>query len=253
MGLLGEMLGITTAVGIGAANTYSFIMLNALVNQCRWHILKIRKGMGEIRTVDYKPLRWTFSKTLTEVFTYTKPPLQTDPVLSKMGDNVPRFPPKTGSGVIPPSFETSMFGTFYPYKGEQKGGGAFDVLRAVEGAAVAAGSLTFLRAFQLLNNVYNQYRWYLLEYRRLRGDKEVAGVEHSYIATGVTRPFGKLLRGRNPVNPVEDPTLKGVDRDPPLQTFIDEIWSGGSQGGKTRARARARARTRTKASTRRRR
>jgi hypothetical protein len=251
MGLLGELAGVAGYAGAETANVYAFVMLNALVNQCRWHILKIRHKMGEIPNVNYKPLRWTFSKTLTEVFTYTKSPTQTDPVLSKMGDNVQRFPSKNGSGTIPPSFQARMFSTFYPYTGAQTGGGAFDLLHAVEGAAAAATSLTFLRAFQLLNNLYNHYRWYLLEYRRLQGDKEVAGVEHTYISTGATRPFGKLLRGKNPFNPIKDPNLKTLDRDPPLQKFIDEIWSGSTQGGKTR-RARTRARAKARAITRRR-
>jgi len=251
MGMLGELIGITGYVGVEAANVYSFVMLNALVNQCRWHILKIRHTMGEIPNVKYKPLRWTFSKTLTEVFTYTKPPLQTDPVLSKMGNNVQRFPSKNGSGTIPPSFQARMFSTFYPYTGAHTGGGDVDMLRAVEGIAATAASITFIRAFQLLNNLYNHYRWYLLEYRRLQGDKEVAGVEHTYISAGATRPFGKLLRGKTPFNPVEDPTLKTLDRDPPLQKFIDEIWSGTTRGEKTR-RARTRAKSRARAITRRR-
>ena len=235
---IGELLGLTGVATVEGANLYAFIMLNALVNQCRWHILQIRHSLGEIRNVDYKPIKWTFTKSLKEVFTYTKPSIDIDPLLSKMDKAIQRFP-KDGIS----SFTATLFGTLFEYK--QAGG---DLLRDALTGVAAASSLTFLRAFQLLNRVYNEYRWYLLEYRKLTKDKEVANVKQTYVSTSATRPLGKLLRGKSALSPIADPNLKGLEKDPPLQHFIDEIWSGQTGGGRRRTSQRTRQRTRRRRS-----
>lgn len=222
---VGELLGLTGVATVEGANLYAFIMLNALVNQCRWHILQIRHSLGEINSINYKPIKWTFTKTLKEVFTYTKPPIDTDPLLSKLDKTIQRFP-KDGIS----SFTATLFGTLFEYN-KQVGG---DLLRDALTGVAAASSLTFLRAFQLLNRVYNEYRWYLLEYRKLTKDKEVANVKQTYMSTSATRPLGKLLRGKSAISPIADPNLKGLVNDPPLQHFIDEIWSGQTGGGRRR-------------------
>jgi hypothetical protein len=114
-----------------------------------------------------------------------------------------------------------------PYVGTatQTGGGM--VRNVLQGATVAAET-GILRSFQLLNGIWNEYRWYLLELRRKRKDPEIKDEEHSYISTSAATPFGKLIRGKSTSAPIEDPALAGLEKDPPLQRFIDEIDAGGA-------------------------
>ena len=144
------------------------------------------------------------------------------------------------------AFGTGLFSTFNTYLGKdtvQRGGqtgghtggqtgghtGRSTAADLVIGGVEAAAGYTIVRSFQLLNLVWNEFRWYLLELRRLRREPEVTGVEHTYISSAAAGPMGKLLRGKQMFRPIDDPVLNGLEYDPPLQKFIDEIYSGMQQ------------------------
>ena len=194
----------------------AFWMLNSLVNQYKWHCVGLYnklKPSGDPR-LHYKPIVWSPSRLV-----YTP---ADDEVIAKLKTFVAPFP-----GIK--AFGATLFSTFNTYLGEdnvQKGGGSADlVMRGAQGALV----YTVVRSFQLLNAVWNEFRWYLLELRRLRQDPEVTGMEHTYVSTGAAGPIGKLLRGKQMFRPIDDPVLNGLEYDPPLQKFIDEIYSGVQQ------------------------
>jgi hypothetical protein len=206
-------------IAASAAIEYNaFWMLNSLVNQYKWHCVGLYnklKPSGEPR-LHYTPIVWSSSRLV-----YTP---ADDEVIAKLKTFVAPFP-----GIS--AFGTGIFSTFQTYLGKdtvqndtvQKGGGAADALmRGAQGALV----YTVVRSFQLLNAVWNEFRWYLLELRRIRQDPEVTGMEHTYISTAASGPMGKLIRGKQMFRPIDDPVLNGLENDPPLQKFIDEIYSG---------------------------
>jgi len=213
-------------VASAAIEYNAFWMLNSLVNQYKWHCVGLYnklKRSGDPR-LHYTPIVWSSTRLV-----YTP---ADDEVIAKLKTFVAPFP-----GIS--AFGTGIFSTFQAYLGKdtvqkdtvQKGGGqtggsaAEVVMRGAQGALV----YTVVRSFQLLNAVWNEFRWYLLELRRLRQDPEVTGMEHSYVSTGAAGPIGKLLRGKQMFRPIDDPVLNGLEYDPPLQKFIDEIYSGMQQ------------------------
>jgi hypothetical protein len=119
-----------------------------------------------------------------------------------------------------------MFSTFFPYIGsesKQEGGGLFDgIVRT--GALVAV-----TRSFASLNQLWNEFRWYLLELRHLQGDSEVKEVEHTYVSRAAALPMGKLIRGVSFTQPIDDPVLQGLEGKPTLKKFVDEVWAGQQQ------------------------
>jgi hypothetical protein len=205
-------------VAASAAIEYNaFWMLNSLVNQYKWHCVGLYnklKPVGDPR-LHYKPIVWSSSRLV-----YTP---ADDEVIMTLRTFVTPFP-----GIK--AFGTGLFSTFNTYLGKdavQRGGSAAADL--VVGGVEAAAGYTIVRSFQLLNAVWNEYRWYLLELRRLRREPEVTGVEHTYISSAAAGPMGKLLRGKQMFRPIDDPVLNGLEYDPPLQKFIDEIYSGMQQ------------------------
>jgi len=205
---------------VSAAVEYdAFWMLNSLVNQYQWHCIGIYNKLKPAAKprLHYKPIVWSMNRLV-----YTP---ADDDVIITLKDFVKPFP---GIGAF-----SGWFSTFKSYVGPntiqaagQKGGGALgDVLL---GAGVVGG-YSIGRSFQLLNGIWNTFRWYLLELRRLRHDPEVTGMEHTYVSTAAAGPVGKILRGRDMFRPIDDPVLNGLENDPPLQRFIDEIHSGMQQ------------------------
>ena len=209
-------------VAASAAIEYNaFWMLNSLVNQYKWHCVGLYnklKPSGDPR-LHYKPIVWSSSRLV-----YTP---ADDDVIATLKTFVAPFP-----GIR--AFGSGLFSTFNTYLGKdtvqkdtvQKGGSSADL---VLGGVEAAAGYTIVRSFQLLNAVWNEFRWYLLELRRLRQDPEVTGMEHTYVSTGAAGPMGKLLRGKQMFRPIDDPVLNGLENDPPLQKFIDEIYAGHQQ------------------------
>ena len=204
---------------VSAAVEYdAFWMLNSLVNQYQWHCIGIYNKLrpaGAPR-LHYKPMVWSMNRLL-----YTP---DDDEVIKTLKGFVKPFP---GMGAF-----RGWFSTFKSYAGSntiqgQKGGGGIigDVLMGAE----MAGGYSIVRSFQLLNVVWNTFRWYLLELRRLRQDPEVNGMEHTYVTSAAAGPVGKMLRGRDMFRPIDDPVLNGLENDPPLQKFINEIHSGMQQ------------------------
>ena len=194
----------------------AFWMLNSLVNQYKWHCVGLYnklKPSGDPR-LHYKPIVWSTSRLV-----YTP---ADDEVIMTLRTFVTPFP-----GIK--AFGATLFSTSNTYLGEdnvQKGGGSADL---VVGGVEAAAVYTIVRSFQLLNAVWNEFRWYLLELRRLRREPEVTGMEHTYISSAAAGPIGKLIRGKQMFRPIDDPVLNGLEYDPPLQKFIDEIYSGVQQ------------------------
>lgn len=208
-------------VASAAIEYNAFWMLNSLVNQYKWHCVGLYnklKTSGDPR-LHYKPIVWSSSRLV-----YTP---ADDEVIAKLRTFVAPFP-----GIK--AFGATLFSTFNTYVGKdnvQKGGGQIGGGSAdlVVGGVEAAAVYTIVRSFQLLNAVWNEFRWYLLELRRLRQDPEVTGMEHTYISSAAAGPIGKLLRGKQMFRPIDDPVLNGLEYDPPLQKFIDEIYSGVQQ------------------------
>jgi len=82
------------------------------------------------------------------------------------------------------------------------------------------------QSFASLNGLWNEFRWYLLELRRLHKDTEVKEVEHTYVSRAAALPFGKLLRGVSITQPIDDPVFHGLEDKPVLKQFIDEVYAG---------------------------
>ena len=150
-------------VAASAAIEYNaFWMLNSLVNQYKWHCVGLYnklKPSGDPR-LHYKPIVWSSSRLV-----YTP---ADDDVIATLKTFVAPFP-----GIR--AFGSGLFSTFNTYLGKdtvqkdtvQKGGSSADL---VLGGVEAAAGYTIVRSFQLLNAVWNEFRWYLLELRRLRQD-----------------------------------------------------------------------------------
>ena len=221
---------------ISAAVEYdAFWMLNSLVNQYQWHCIGLYNKLKPAAKprLHYVPLVWSIDRLL-------QTPDESD-VIKTLKTFVKPFP-----GIS--AFGFSLFSTFKQYQGKDddvQRGGADIVRDAIFGAEVVGG-YSIVRSFQLLNGLWNEMRWYLLELRRKRKDPEVTGMEHTYISSAAAGPLGKLLRGKAMFRPIDDPTLNGLEQDPPLQRFIDEIHSGQQKmrrasSNTTRKRSRSRS------------
>ena len=221
---------------VSAAVEYdAFWMLNSLVNQYQWHCIGIYNKLKPAAKprLHYVPLVWSMNRLLTT-------PDESE-VIKTLKAFVKPFPGISAFGI-------SLFSTFKQYQGKddgiQKGGG--DVVRDVIFGAEVVGGYSIVRSFQLLNGLWNEMRWYLLELRRKRKDPEVTGMEHTYISSAAAGPIGKMLRGQAMFRPIDDPTLNGLEQVPPLQKFIDEIHAGHQQmrrasSNTTRKRRRSRS------------
>jgi hypothetical protein len=196
------------SVASAAIDYDAFWMLNALVNQYKWHCVDLynRVGPKNSGSLHYKPILWSVDHLVKTV---------DDEVLVALRKFLQPFP-----GIS--AFQGRFLGTFFAYKG-QKGGG--NILRGIEGVAMA----TVLRSFSSINALWNEFRWYLLELRRLHGDPEVADIEHTYVSRAAVMPFGKLLRGTSITQPIDDPVIHGLENRPTLKHFIDEVYSVNQQ------------------------
>ena len=191
---------------VSAATDYdAFWMLNALVNQYKWHCVglynRLRpKGAGKLH---YRPIIWSMDRLVKTV---------DDDVLRVLKTFCKPFP-----GIS--AFRGLPFGTFFPYVGQQGGGWVDGIFRT--GVLV-----TVTQSFGSLNSLWNEFRWYLLELRRLHGDTDVEAVEHTYVSRAAALPFGKLLRGVSITQPIDDPVFHGLEGKPVLKQFIDEVYAG---------------------------
>jgi hypothetical protein len=213
----------------------AFWMLNSLVNQYKWHCVGLYNKLKPASKprLHYVPLVWSMNRL---VITPNE-----DDVLKTLKAFTRPYP-----GIS--AFSMGLFSTFKTYQGKddgiQTGGGI--VKEMIFGAEVAGG-YSVMRSFQLLNAMWNEMRWYLLELRRLRKDPEVTGMEHTYISSAAAGPVGKLLRGKAMFRPIDDPVLNGLEQDPPLQKFIDEIHSGRQQMRRASSNTRRRSASRKRA------
>ena len=192
---------------VSAAIDYdAFWMLNALVNQYKWHCVGLynRLRPRAQAKLHYRPIIWSMDRLVKTV---------DDDVLRVLKMFCTPFPGIAG-------FRGQMFGTFFPYIGTQQGGGLID------GIFKTGVLVTVSQSFASLNSLWNEFRWYLLELRRLRGDTEVRAVEHTYVSRAAALPFGKLLRGVSITQPIDDPVFYGLEEKPVLKQFIDEVYAG---------------------------
>ena len=246
--------------GIETADYYNFKMLCAYVNQARNYLLLLRKELGEVPNVSYAPINW-FSKVNLNL--YAKDPARdgNDPILSNM-KNIASYPGRS-------SFRmdwggSSMFSVLrYPNdticdtrKGKeqgqgqrnipQKGGGVLNTLFKVVGAVETAAYVVDRVAFYSIDQIFNAYRWYLLEYMRLAEIQSSPCVRHDYIMTSKLRTTGKLFRGRGAFSQLDDPViqalLKARPSFPPYEFYLKEVTSMGKkqQGGTRRRKPNAR-------------
>ena len=242
--------------GIETADYYNFKMLCAYVNQARNYLLLLRKELGEVPNVPYAPINWFSKVTLTM---YAKDPAKdgSDPILSNM-KNISDYPGYRG-------FSTNWGGNnmfsvrIYPNdkvcdtrKGKkqgnnpQQGGGIFDILLDVVKVAETVGFAVDIVAFQKIDQIFNAYRWYLLEYMRLCGIQSTPCVRHDYIMTTKLRSTGKFLRGKGVFSKLEDPIIMALRKArpsfPPYSFYLKEVDAMGKkkQGGTRRRRRSAR-------------
>lgn len=227
---------------VSAAVEYdAFWMLNSLVNQYKWHCVGLYNKLKPTAKprLHYVPLVWSMNRLVITP--------DEDDVLKTLKAFTRPFP-----GIS--AFSLGLFSTFKAYQGKDDGiqrGGGGDIVRDLVIGAEAAGGYAVMRSFQLLNALWNEMRWYLLELRRLRKDPEVTGMEHTYISSAAAGPVGKLFRGKAMFRPIDDPVLNGLEQDPPLQKFIDEIHSGRQQMQRASSNTRRRSASSRKRSTRR--
>ena len=256
--------------GIETADYYNFKMLCAYVNQARGYLLLLRKELGEVPNVSYAPINW-FSKVTLNL--YAKDPAKdgSDPILSNM-KNISDYPGRR-------AFSTNWFGEgmfsvrTYPNdkvcdtrkgKGQRQGKGQgqeqeqgqrnnqqqggdflkllFNAVRVVE----TVGLVVDVMAFQLIDQIFNAYRWYLLEYLRLCGIQSNPCVRHDYILTTKLRSTGKFFRGKGIFSKLEDPIIMALRKArpsfPPYKFYLKEVDTMGKkkQGGTRRQKPRAR-------------
>jgi len=211
--------------------------------------------LGEVPNVSYTPINW-FDKVTLNV--YAKDPARgNDPILSNM-KNITSYPGYW-------SFNTNWGGNnmfsvrIYPKdkvcdtqnrkrkgKGQgnpQQGGGIFDILLDVVKVAETAAFAVDVIAFQLIDQIFNAYRWYLLEYMRLCEIPSSPCVRHDYIMTTKLRSTGKFFRGgvfRQLDDPVIQALLKVRPSFPPYEFYLKEVDTMGKkkQGGTRRRRRR---------------
>ena len=243
--------------GMETADYYNFKMLCAYVNQARNYLLLLRKELGEVPNVSYAPINW-FSKVNLNL--YAKDPAKdgSDPILSNM-KNVSSYPGRS-------AFSTnwggnSMFSVrIYPKDTlcdkqkqptqAQQGGGIFDILFNAVRVGETVGFAVDIIAFQKIDQIFNAYRWYLLEYMRLCGIQSSPCVRHDYILTTKLRSSGKFFRGKGIFSKLEDPIIMALRKArpsfPPYSFYLKEVDTMGKKKGGTRRRRRGARTTRRK-------
>ena len=128
----------------------------------------------------------------------------------------------------------------------QQGGGIFDILLDVVKVAETVGFAVDIVAFQKIDQIFNAYRWYLLEYMRLCGIQSTPCVRHDYIMTTKLRSTGKFLRGKGVFSKLEDPIIMALRKTrpsfPPYSFYLKEVDTMGKKkhGGTRRRRRSAR-------------
>jgi hypothetical protein len=250
--------------GIETADYYNFKMLCAYVNQARNYLLLLRKELGEVPNVSYAPINW-FSKVTLNLYAIDPAKNGSDPILSNM-KNISDYPGFR-------AFNTNWFGegmfsvrTYSNDKvcdtrkgkgqGKKKGQGQgndtqqggdflkllFNAVRVVE----TVGLVIDVVAFQKIDQIFNAYRWYLLEYLRLCGIQSNPCVRHDYILTTKLRSTGKFFRGKGIFSKLEDPIIMALRKArpsfPPYSFYLKEVDTMGKkkQGGTRRQKPRAR-------------
>ena len=251
--------------GIETADYYNFKMLCAYVNQARNYLLLLRKELGEVPNVSYTPINW-FSRVNLNMYATDPAKDGSDPILSNM-KNVSNYPGYRG-------FNTNWFGNnmfsvrIYPKdkvcdtrkgKGQGKGQGqgnnpqqGGDILKLLFNAVRVGETVAFavdIVSFQLIDKIFNAYRWYLLEYMRICGIQSKPCVRHDYIMTTKLRSTGKYFRGKGIFSKLEDPViqalLKARPSFPPYEFYLKEVDTiGKKQQGGTRRRKRSARTTR---------
>jgi hypothetical protein len=249
--------------GIETADYYNFKMLCAYVNQARNYLLLVRKELGEVPNVSYAPINW-FNKVNLNL--YAKDPARdgNDPILSNMKNIVP-YPGRTSFSMGGPSmfsvlkYSNDTGCTPQTRKGTRKGngtrngtrngnnlregGGILDTLFKVVRVAETAAYVVDRVAFYTIDQIFNAYRWYLLEYMRLAEIQSNPCVRHDYIMTTLLRTSGKIFRGKGAFSQLDDPIinalLKARPSFPPYKVYLKEVDTmSKTQKGGTRRRVR---------------
>jgi hypothetical protein len=265
--------------GIETADYYNFKMLCAYVNQARNYLLLVRKELGEVPNVSYAPINW-FNKVNLNL--YAKDPARdgNDPILSNMKTIAP-YPGRTSFSMGGPSmfsvlkYSNDTGCTPHTRKGTRKGngngnrnrnrnrnitvnrngngtrngnnlregGGILDTLFKVVRVAETAAYVVDRVAFYTIDQIFNAYRWYLLEYMRLAEIQSNPCVRHDYIMTTLLRTSGKIFRGKGAFRQLDDPIinalLKARPSFPPYKVYLKEVDTmSKTQKGGTRRRVR---------------
>jgi len=239
--------------GVETADYYNFKMLCAYVNRARGYLLLLRKELGEATKVSYSPINWFSQVTLNM---YSRDPARdgNDPILSNMKD-ISAYPGRSAFSINWGG--NSMFSVkIYPKdtwcdkrkgaKQKQRGGDLLNTLFKVVGAVETAALVVDVIAFQLIDQVFNAYRWYLLEYMRLCGIQSDPCVRHDYILTTKLRTTGKLFRGQGAFQELDDPIINAIRKARPsfplYSYYLEEVNRMGKkkQGGTRRQKPRAR-------------
>ena len=265
--------------GIETADYYNFKMLCAYVNQARSYLLLVRKELGEVPNVSYAPINW-FNKVNLNLYAKDPARDGNDPILSNM-KNIAPYPGRTSFSMGGPSmFSVLIYSndtgcTPQTRKGTRKGngngngnrnrnrnitvnrngnrnrnrnrnnlregGGILDTLFKVARVVEAAAYVVDRVAFSMIDQIFNAYRWYLLEYMRLAEIQSNPCVRHDYIMTTKLRTTGKFFRGKGAFSQLDDPIinalLKARPSFPPYKVYLKEVDTMGKpQKGGTRRR-----------------
>jgi len=239
-------------LAMGAAETAdykNFKLLCAYVNQARNYLLLLRKELGEVLTVTYTPINWFNRLNLT----YTKDPAINgkDPILAGM-KGVRRY--LGGQVYFSRDWQKNTFSVLKDPTDtgcktpQQTGGGVLDYLFAAVRIAESAAFVVDVMAFQQIDQLFNAYRWYLLEYMRRCGIQSTPCVRHDYILTTKLRTMGKLFRGRGAFQVLDDPIIDALRAArpsfPPLSYYLAEVNQIAKTKGGTRRRGPRKQRSR---------
>ena len=241
------ILGMAVTALIEAADYKNFKMLCAYTNQARHYLFLLRRELGEIMNVEYKPINW-FDRISLNL--YAKDPAKgsQDPVLQNL--TVPDFP---GRRAFSTNWSKDTFSRLkYAKDGfckrtknktSRKGGGLLNAVIKVVGLAATAAYAVDRVAFISIGLVFNAYRWYLLEYMRKCKIRSEPCIFHDFIMTTTLRTSGKLFRGKGAFETLNDPRIGAVRLArpffPPFQDYLQEV---DQLGKKSRANATQRRR-----------
>ena len=121
----------------------------------------------------------------------------------------------------------------------------FNAVRVGETVALAVDVISF----QLIDQIFNAYRWYLLEYMRLCEIQSNPCVRHDYIMTTKLRSTGKFFRTKGIFSQLDDPIIMALRKArpsfPPYKFYLKEVDTmGKKQKGGTRRQKRKAQKTR---------